>query len=96
MQFKDSAYRIASSDSEDNIVIPVKLLPELRKLPDDVLSFPRAIDKVSLLSVCSSDLAKTVQSMETKYTKIDTESHLIIQSVRSDLTPALGTSTCLS
>src|SRR5690242_38541 len=42
-QFKDSAYRIASSDGEDNVVIPTSLLPELRTLPDDVLSFPRAI-----------------------------------------------------
>ncbi|KAF2622679.1 cytochrome P450 monooxygenase-like protein, partial [Macroventuria anomochaeta] len=73
-KFKDSVYRIASSDGEDNVVIPLGLLPELRKLPDDVLSFPRAVDK----------------TMETKYTKIDTESHLIMHSVRSDLTPALG------
>jgi hypothetical protein len=28
--------------------------------------------------------------MEAKYTNLLTESHLIVQSVRSDLTPALG------
>jgi len=31
---------------EDNIVIPSSLLPELRKLPDDVLSFPAAVKQV--------------------------------------------------
>ncbi|KAF9698203.1 hypothetical protein EKO04_003691 [Ascochyta lentis] len=73
-KFKDSVYRVASSDGEDNVVVPVSLLPELRKLPDDVLSFPRAVDK----------------SLETKYTKIDPDFQLVIHSVRSDLTPALG------
>ncbi|KAH6618782.1 cytochrome P450 monooxygenase-like protein [Boeremia exigua] len=73
-KFKDSVYRIASSDGEDSVVVPTSLLPELRKLPDDVLSFPRAVDK----------------TMETKYTKLLTESHLVVHSVRSDLTPALG------
>jgi hypothetical protein len=28
--------------------------------------------------------------MEVKYTNLMTESHLLVQSVRSDLTPALG------
>ena len=28
---------------EDNVVVPLSLLPELRKLPDDVLSFPEAV-----------------------------------------------------
>lgn len=37
------------------------------------------------------DIADYVQLMETKYTKMETDSHLVIQSVRSDLTPALGT-----
>jgi hypothetical protein len=32
---------------EDNVVVPLSLLPELRKLPDDVLSFPDAVEKVS-------------------------------------------------
>jgi hypothetical protein len=31
---------------EDNVVVPLSLLPELRKLPDDVLSFPYAVNKV--------------------------------------------------
>lgn len=73
-KFKDSVYRIASSDGEDNIVVPTSLLPELRKLPDDVLSFSGAVERI----------------MEAKYTNIMTDSHLLVQSVRSDLTPALG------
>lgn len=32
-------------------MVPVSLLPELRKLGDDVLSFPKAIDKVSTYAV---------------------------------------------
>lgn len=31
-----------------------------------------------------------VQLMETKYTKMETDSHLVVQSVKSDLTPALS------
>jgi hypothetical protein len=36
-----------TSPGEDNIVIPSSLLPELRKLPDDVLSFPAAVKNAS-------------------------------------------------
>jgi hypothetical protein len=32
---------------EENVVVPLSLLPELRKLPDDVLSFPEAVKNVS-------------------------------------------------
>lgn len=32
---------------EDNILIPPKLMTEVKKLPDDVLSFPKAIEQVS-------------------------------------------------
>ena len=32
---------------EDSVVIPTAYMPELRKLPDDVLSFERAIERVS-------------------------------------------------
>ncbi|PSN58628.1 cytochrome P450 monooxygenase-like protein [Corynespora cassiicola Philippines] len=73
-RFKHCVYRMATSDGEENVVVPTSLLPELRKLPDDVLSFPKAI----------------AQTMETKYTKMVTDSHLVVHSVRSDLTPALG------
>lgn len=44
--------RVASESTddrlgEDSIVIPTAYMPELRKLPDDVLSFERAIERVS-------------------------------------------------
>lgn len=39
---------------EDNILIPPKFMPEVKTLPDDVLSFPKAIAKVGLLELnCS-------------------------------------------
>ena len=31
-----------------NIVVPPEFLPELRKIPDDMLSFPQATDNVSI------------------------------------------------
>ncbi|CAO2651171.1 Nn.00g094680.m01.CDS01 [Neocucurbitaria sp. VM-36] len=74
IKFRDSVYRMATSDGEDNVVVPLSLLPELRKLPDDVLSFPKAIDK----------------ALEVKYTNIETDAKLVVHSVRSDLTPALS------
>ncbi|KAF2029035.1 cytochrome P450 monooxygenase-like protein [Setomelanomma holmii] len=72
-KFKNCVFRITTSDGEDNVVIPPILLPELRKLPDDVLSFPKAVDR----------------SMETKYTKIITDAKLSAHTIKSDLTPAL-------
>ncbi|KAI4626023.1 uncharacterized protein J4E87_001498 [Alternaria ethzedia] len=72
-KFKDSVYRIVGEQGEDNIVIPSSLLPELRKLPDDVLSFPAAVK----------------QLMEVKYTKLQVEGATGLHSVKHDLTPAL-------
>ncbi|KAH6611683.1 ent-kaurene oxidase [Boeremia exigua] len=72
-QFKDRVYRIASEDGNENIVIPPSLMPEVRKLPDTVLDFPGAIDRM----------------MESKYTKYSSEAPLMVHSVRADLTPAL-------
>ncbi|KAI4944783.1 hypothetical protein J4E91_008470 [Alternaria rosae] len=72
-KFKDSVYRIVGEQGEDNIVIPSSLLPELRKLPDDVLSFPAAV--------------KTL--MEVKYTKLQVEGQTGLHAVKQDLTPAL-------
>jgi hypothetical protein len=34
------------------VVVPYSLLPELRKLPDDVLSFPQAVARVSRETRC--------------------------------------------
>ncbi|KAF1935949.1 ent-kaurene oxidase [Clathrospora elynae] len=73
VKFKDSLYRIATETGEYSVVVPISLLPELRKLPDDALSFPKHVHK----------------TMEVKYTKLGTEGLLIPHSVKSDLTPAL-------
>ncbi|KAH7090346.1 ent-kaurene oxidase [Paraphoma chrysanthemicola] len=72
-KFKDCVFLVKTSDGEDCVVIPPALLQELRKLPDDVLSFPKAIDR----------------GMETKYTKLIAESNLVAHTIKSDLTPAL-------
>ncbi|CBX93028.1 hypothetical protein IAQ61_008757 [Plenodomus lingam] len=72
-KFKKVVYRIVAESGETHIVIPPHLLPELRRLPDDVLSFPKAVE----------------ESMEVKYTKILTESDLTLHSIKADLTPAL-------
>jgi hypothetical protein len=37
------------------VVVPLSLLPELRKLPDDVLSFPGAVEKVRGIPFLGSD-----------------------------------------
>lgn len=66
------------------------LLPELRKLPDDVLSFPGAIDNVSdsrLSGVCNQLIA--FQLLETRYTGVETDASAAIHAIKSDLTPAL-------
>lgn len=72
-KFKDSVYRLISEGGEDIVVVPLSLLPELRKLPDDVLSFPEAVKK----------------GMEVKYTKLAVEGKMVVHSIKSDLTPAL-------
>lgn len=55
------------------VVIPPKLLPELRRPPDDILSFPVAVYEI----------------MEAKYTGLLTDEPLMAHSVKTDLTPAL-------
>ncbi|KAF2798515.1 cytochrome P450 monooxygenase-like protein [Melanomma pulvis-pyrius CBS 109.77] len=72
-KFKDRIYRMATSDGMDSIVVPPQFLPELRKLPDTVLSFPKAVD----------------ETLETKYTKVITDNPMIPHTVKADLTPAL-------
>jgi cytochrome P450 len=58
----------------DTVVIAAKFLPELRRLPDDILSFPVAV----------------YESMEAKYTGLLTDEPLMAHSVKADLTPALA------
>jgi len=43
---------------DDHVVIPPIFFPEVRKLPDDVLSFPKALEVVSGLKDASSTFAK--------------------------------------
>ena len=56
------------------VVIPPKFLPELRRLPNDILSFPVAV----------------YESMEAKYTRFLTDEPLVAHLVKADLTPALA------
>ncbi|OHE90947.1 cytochrome P450 [Colletotrichum orchidophilum] len=58
---------------KDTICVPPKYLPELKKVPDDVISFTRAID----------------ESMQVKYTKMPNDMPILIHAIRASLTPAL-------
>ncbi|RMZ74387.1 ent-kaurene oxidase [Pyrenophora seminiperda CCB06] len=58
---------------QDTVVVPLSLLPELRRLPDDVLSFPKFVE----------------QALHAKYTNLNTEADMTTHTVKSDLTPAL-------
>ncbi|KAF6833551.1 ent-kaurene oxidase [Colletotrichum plurivorum] len=72
-KFKDSIFRVTTLRKRDTVCVPPKYLPELKKLPDDVLSFTKAID----------------ESMQVKYTKIETDTPMVVHTVRASLTPAL-------
>lgn len=47
-KFEDSVWRISSADGIHQVVISPCLLPELRKLPDSVISISKALEEVSL------------------------------------------------
>ncbi|KZL63086.1 cytochrome p450 [Colletotrichum incanum] len=72
-QFKDSIFRITTSKKKDTICVPPKYLPELKKAPDNIISFTKAID----------------ESMQAKYTKIENDMPILVHAVRASLTPAL-------
>nr|QRG28988.1 cytochrome P450 steroid hydroxylase [Curvularia lunata] len=72
-KFKDSAYVLINENGKENVIVPTRFLPELRKLPDNILSFPEAI----------------TEDMEVKYTRLTVEHHTSTDTVRSKLTPAL-------
>ncbi|KAE8310163.1 cytochrome P450 [Aspergillus transmontanensis] len=57
-----------------NVVVPGRLLSELSKLPETVLSFPTAINKV----------------LEVKYTKVAPDEPLAAYCIKADLNPALS------
>ncbi|KAK3899167.1 hypothetical protein C8A05DRAFT_46703 [Staphylotrichum tortipilum] len=72
-KFKGSVFRIVTASKFTVVAIPPKFLGELRKLPDDAISFDDAI----------------AQFMHAKYTKLQTGEKLIPHTVKANLTPAL-------
>ncbi|KAJ0346899.1 hypothetical protein COL26b_007761 [Colletotrichum chrysophilum] len=72
-RFKDRAWRITTTRASPNIVVAPKFMNELKRLPDDVLSFNKAIEEF----------------MHAKYTKVETDIDLLPHTVKSSLTPAL-------
>ncbi|KAJ4355937.1 uncharacterized protein N0V89_003962 [Didymosphaeria variabile] len=73
-KFKNQVFRMTTSDGAETLVISPQFLPELRKLPDTVVSFPKAIEEL----------------MEVKYTGLLADEPLGIHAIRADLTPALA------
>ncbi|KAK6716762.1 hypothetical protein SNK04_007713 [Fusarium graminearum] len=73
-KFKNGIFMITTSKSSPTIVISPDFLPELKKLPDSILSMEAAVD----------------ESMETKYTKIETSVPIIPHTIKGHLTPALS------
>ncbi|BAE65635.1 unnamed protein product [Aspergillus oryzae RIB40] len=72
--FKDQAWIMPTSDGRKNVVVPGRLLSELSKLPETVLSFPTAINKV----------------LEVKYTKVAPDEPFAPYCIKADLNPALS------
>ncbi|WXC61769.1 hypothetical protein SNK03_007642 [Fusarium graminearum] len=73
-KFKNGIFMITTFKSSPTIVISPDFLPELKKLPDSILSMEAAVD----------------ESMETKYTKIETSVPIIPHTIKGHLTPALS------
>ncbi|KAI8242301.1 Cytochrome P450 monooxygenase ATR2 [Colletotrichum sp. SAR 10_99] len=72
-RFKERAWRITTTRASPNIVVAPKFMNELKRLPDDVLSFNKAIEEF----------------MHAKYTKVETDIDLLPHTVKTSLTPAL-------
>ncbi|KAI9164181.1 ent-kaurene oxidase [Paramyrothecium foliicola] len=73
-KYKDKIFRLATGSRLDFIVVSPKYLPELRKLPDDVLSFAGAIEEFT----------------HAEYTQFETEGAALVRLIKTRLTPALG------
>ncbi|CAK7201806.1 hypothetical protein SEUCBS139899_004521 [Sporothrix eucalyptigena] len=73
-KFKNGIFQITTSRNATIIVLDPKFLPELNKLPNSVLSMEKAVD----------------ESMETKYTKIETHVPIAPNTITGKLTPALS------
>ncbi|KAI9903486.1 hypothetical protein N3K66_000015 [Trichothecium roseum] len=80
-KFKNGVFRIVAARPARTVVVSPAYLDELRKLPDTVLSFTKAVK----------------ETMQTEYlpVKIDDDAHDIIDTIRSKLTPALPRLTTL-
>ncbi|KAK2016757.1 cytochrome P450 [Colletotrichum eremochloae] len=72
-KFKERAFQLTTTKKSTNIVVAPKFMDELRKLPDDVLSFNGAIE----------------ETMQAKYTGVETNIEMLPRLVRTSLTPAL-------
>jgi len=75
-----------------HIVIPPRFLSEVRKLPDSVLVFYAAAEKVLGTNASQSRIPMLTECkvLETRYTGVLTDLSMVAHSVRSELTPALG------
>ncbi|KAK2026053.1 cytochrome P450 [Colletotrichum zoysiae] len=72
-KFKEQAFRITTTKKSTNIVVAPKFMDELKKLPDDVLSFNEAIE----------------ETLQAKYTGVETNIEMLPRMVKTSLTPAL-------
>ncbi|KZL82211.1 cytochrome p450 [Colletotrichum incanum] len=72
-KFKEQAFRITTSRKSMSIVIAPKFMNELKRLPDDVLSFNKALE----------------ETLHAKYTGVETDADLLPHTVKTSLTPAL-------
>lgn len=71
--FKNGIFQITTSRKSKIVVLNPRFLPELNKLPNHILSMEEAVN----------------DSMETKYTKIETHIPIIPHTVTGKLTPSL-------
>lgn len=75
-------------------MVDPKYLAELKKLPDDVLSFSEAASEVRIFRdaalICL--ILTTPQSLQARYTHMETEAPALPHTIKTKLTPALGKS----
>ncbi|ETS73381.1 hypothetical protein PFICI_14986 [Pestalotiopsis fici W106-1] len=72
-KFKEQAFKITTSRTSTVLVLPPKYLPELKKIPDSIVSMEAAVD----------------EHMESKYTRIETVVPIVPHTIKADLTPGL-------
>jgi hypothetical protein len=81
------------------VVVSPDFLPELKKLPDDVLSMKIAVEEVRTIPHFFSFKSDQVvlltlrpQNLEAKYTGLETDDDLVPHTIKVNLTPALSMS----